>query len=33
MVEQEIHIALRFRLATGKVTLNEIVYRVLIASL
>ena len=27
MVEQEIHIALRFRLATGKVTLNEIVYR------
>ena len=27
MVEQEIHIVLRFRLATGKVTLNEIVYR------
>jgi hypothetical protein len=27
VVEQEIHIALRLRLATGKVTLNEIVYR------
>ena len=27
MLEQEIHIALRLHLATGKVTLNEIVYR------
>jgi hypothetical protein len=26
-VEQEIHIILRFTLATGKVNLNEIVYR------
>lgn len=26
-MEQEIHITLRFNLAIGKVTLNEIVYR------
>jgi len=27
VIEQEIHITLRFNLATGKVRLNEIVYK------
>jgi hypothetical protein len=27
-MEQEIHITLRFNLAIGKVTLNEVIYRV-----